>query len=53
MTMEVTKLPDAEPRPRKVAIGTFDGVHLGHRRVIAGSDTVQPNPKAPLPDPES
>jgi riboflavin kinase/FMN adenylyltransferase len=23
-----------------VAIGTFDGVHLGHREVIAGSDTV-------------
>lgn len=38
--MKVTRLPDAEPRPRRVAIGTFDGVHLGHRRVIAGSDTV-------------
>jgi riboflavin kinase / FMN adenylyltransferase len=23
-----------------VAVGTFDGVHLGHREVIAGSDTV-------------
>jgi riboflavin kinase/FMN adenylyltransferase len=23
-----------QPRPRAVAIGTFDGVHLGHRRVI-------------------
>ena len=25
--IEVTSLPDAEPRPRQVAIGTFDGVH--------------------------
>ncbi|MEJ7783617.1 MAG: bifunctional riboflavin kinase/FAD synthetase [Solirubrobacteraceae bacterium] len=38
--MKVVALKDAEPRPRKVAVGTFDGVHLGHRRVIAGSDTV-------------
>src|SRR5919112_2940071 len=39
--MKVTRLPDVETdRPRKVAIGTFDGVHLGHRAVIAGADTV-------------
>src|SRR5919199_5650145 len=39
--MKVTPLPDAQPRPgRRVAIGTFDGVHLGHREVIAGADTV-------------
>ena len=38
--MKVTNLYEAEPRPRRVAIGTFDGVHLGHREVIAGSDTV-------------
>jgi riboflavin kinase/FMN adenylyltransferase len=25
---------------RSVAVGTFDGVHLGHRAVIAGSDSV-------------
>lgn len=25
---------ELEPRPRAVALGTFDGVHLGHRRVI-------------------
>jgi riboflavin kinase / FMN adenylyltransferase len=36
----VTSLPDAEPRPRHVAIGTFDGVHLGHREVIDEADTV-------------
>lgn len=38
--MEVTMLPDVEPRPRHVAIGTFDGVHLGHQAVIEGADTV-------------
>ncbi len=40
MSMKVTKLPDAENRPRHVAIGTFDGVHLGHQAVIDGADTV-------------
>ena len=40
MSIEVTSLPDAEPRPRHVAIGTFDGVHLGHQAVIEGADTV-------------
>jgi riboflavin kinase/FMN adenylyltransferase len=47
--VKVTKLWDAEPRPRKVAIGTFDGVHLGHREVIRGNDTVltfEPHPLA-------
>lgn len=38
--MEVTNLPEVEPRPRRVAIGTFDGVHRGHRAVIDGADTV-------------
>lgn len=38
--IEVTQLPEAEPRPRKVAIGTFDGVHRGHQAVIEGADTV-------------
>ena len=39
--MKVTRLPDVERgAPRSVAVGTFDGVHLGHREVIAGSDSV-------------
>ena len=45
--MKVTRLPDVQPRPRRVAVGTFDGVHLGHREVIAGADTVltfEPHP---------
>jgi riboflavin kinase/FMN adenylyltransferase len=45
--MRVTKLQDVAPRPRRVAVGQFDGVHLGHREVIAGSDTVltfEPHP---------
>lgn len=45
--MRVTELMDVEPRPRRVAVGEFDGVHLGHREVIAGNDTVltfEPHP---------
>ncbi len=47
--MKLTYLPDVEPRPRRVAIGTFDGVHLGHREVIAGAETVitfDPHPQS-------
>jgi riboflavin kinase/FMN adenylyltransferase len=47
--MRITWLPDAEPRPRHVAVGEFDGVHLGHREVIDGADTVltfEPHPRA-------
>jgi riboflavin kinase/FMN adenylyltransferase len=47
--MRITWLPDAERRPRKIAVGEFDGVHLGHREVIAGADTVltfEPHPRA-------
>ena len=45
--MRVTQLADVQPRPRRVAVGEFDGVHLGHREVIRGSDTVltfEPHP---------
>jgi riboflavin kinase/FMN adenylyltransferase len=38
--VKVTRLPDVERRERSVAVGTFDGVHLGHRKVIDGSDSV-------------
>jgi riboflavin kinase/FMN adenylyltransferase len=51
--MKVTQLPEVErgSGSRSVAIGTFDGVHLGHREVIRGSDTVltfEPHPLAVL-----
>jgi riboflavin kinase/FMN adenylyltransferase len=45
--MRVTMLGDAEPRSRRIAVGEFDGVHLGHREVIRGNDTVltfEPHP---------
>ena len=28
------QIDQLEPKPRAVALGTFDGVHLGHRRVL-------------------
>jgi riboflavin kinase / FMN adenylyltransferase len=40
MSIKVTPLPQAEPRDRHVAVGVFDGVHLGHRAVIDDADTV-------------
>jgi riboflavin kinase/FMN adenylyltransferase len=51
MSIKVTLLPDAMPRDRRVAIGTFDGVHVGHRQVIEGADTVltfEPHPLSVL-----
>jgi riboflavin kinase/FMN adenylyltransferase len=47
--VKATFLQDVQPRPRRVAVGTFDGVHLGHREVIKGADTVltfEPHPIA-------
>jgi riboflavin kinase/FMN adenylyltransferase len=47
VSIAVTPLDRAEPRPRSIAIGTFDGVHVGHREVIEGADTVltfEPHP---------
>ena len=46
--MDVTWLPDATKRPRDLAVGEFDGVHLGHREVIRGAETVltfEPHPR--------
>jgi riboflavin kinase/FMN adenylyltransferase len=46
--MDVTWLPDAQPRERHLAVGEFDGVHIGHREVIRGADTVltfEPHPR--------
>jgi riboflavin kinase / FMN adenylyltransferase len=45
--MQVTSLSEIERRPRRIAVGEFDGVHLGHRAVITGNDTVltfEPHP---------
>ena len=47
--MRLTEYTDAAPSPRTIAVGTFDGVHVGHRDVIAGADTVltfEPHPLA-------
>jgi len=48
---DIPELPPGEAPARRVAIGTFDGVHLGHREVIAGNDTVltfEPHPLSVL-----
>jgi riboflavin kinase/FMN adenylyltransferase len=53
----VRETAELEPRPRAVALGTFDGVHLGHRRVLeaavaAGLEptvvTFDPHPRVAL-----
>jgi riboflavin kinase/FMN adenylyltransferase len=38
----VERAEDLTPGPRAVAIGTFDGVHLGHRRVIEAALAADP-----------
>ena len=40
MSIRVTSLAEASRRRRHVAIGVFDGVHVGHRQVIDRADTV-------------
>ena len=51
------QVQELDPRPRAVALGTFDGVHLGHRRVLdaavaAGQTatvvTFEPHPREAL-----
>jgi riboflavin kinase/FMN adenylyltransferase len=53
--VKITRLPasaregDVQSRERRVAVGSFDGVHLGHREVIRGCDSVltfDPHPTA-------
>ena len=48
MSIKVTPAARGRPSARAtVAIGTFDGVHVGHRQVIEGADTVltfEPHP---------
>jgi riboflavin kinase / FMN adenylyltransferase len=40
--VRVARGPDElEPAQRAVAVGTFDGVHLGHRRVIAAAQAAK------------
>src|SRR2546423_332038 len=41
--MKVVRTPgELEARPRAVALGTFDGVHLGHRRVLNAALSTAP-----------
>jgi riboflavin kinase / FMN adenylyltransferase len=54
--VKIARRPDElEPARRAIAVGTFDGVHLGHRRVIAAAQasglrsivvTFDPHPRA-------
>src|SRR5256885_1549454 len=37
--MHLVWLPDATHRPRRLAVGEFDGVHAGHREVIRGAES--------------
>jgi riboflavin kinase/FMN adenylyltransferase len=44
-------LSELERKPRAVALGTFDGVHLGHRRVIEAVLAAGPTPTVVTFDP--
>jgi len=46
--MDIVWLPDATTKPRRLAVGEFDGVHIGHREVISDADAVltfEPHPR--------
>jgi riboflavin kinase / FMN adenylyltransferase len=45
------KLGELDSRPRAVAVGTFDGVHLGHRRVLEAAVAAGLTPTAVTFDP--
>jgi riboflavin kinase/FMN adenylyltransferase len=50
--MKVARTPaELGPGPRAVALGTFDGVHLGHRRVIEIALAAGPEPTVVTFDP--
>jgi len=40
MSATIVRLDAANPRRRRVAVGKFDGLHLGHRAVVSGCDAV-------------
>jgi len=42
---------ELETRPRAVALGTFDGVHLGHRRVLEAARAAEQTPTVVTFDP--
>ena len=46
--MKTSGSPTRRRRPRRLAVGEFDGVHAGHREVIRGADSVltfEPHPR--------
>jgi riboflavin kinase/FMN adenylyltransferase len=50
--VKVARLPaELEQRPRAVALGTFDGVHLGHRHVLKAAVAAGLTPTAVTFDP--
>ncbi|MGB2875817.1 MAG: adenylyltransferase/cytidyltransferase family protein, partial [Gaiellaceae bacterium] len=47
----VRNVRELASRPRATAIGTFDGVHLGHRRVLEAARAVGATPTVVTFDP--